>query len=322
MKRTLLLLLLAIAFPAFGAATFTPAPRGINPTQYDNSGSIKSGATLTNLVFRQSSGNALTVNTNVLLVSTNSVGIGTAFPLRPLHVGNAAVAGAVDTKILVAAIIDNTGSGNSHAFTDASQIGRSGGIGYNSFYAQANLAGGVDYDHYAAFQSSPENVSVGILKSYFGHFDTLSVQGGTVKTNAAFYAQKSFLFGGVIENNFGLYVADHTNGTVGNFGVYTDGTVGSTFGGAVKVGQLKFSATASGAADAGITRYGADVLEVNNGTTGHRRELMLRALWDSGGNQVVGSRQAAVADATDAASAITQLNDLLAKLRTHGLIAP
>jgi hypothetical protein len=40
-----------------------------------------------------------------------------------------------------------------------------------------------------------------------------------------------------------------------------------------------------------------------------------------GGNQVVGTRGAAVADATDAASAITQLNLLLARVRTHGLIA-
>ncbi len=38
--------------------------------------------------------------------------------------------------------------------------------------------------------------------------------------------------------------------------------------------------------------------------------------------QVVGPRGAAVADATDAASAITQLNALLARLRAHGLIAP
>lgn len=37
--------------------------------------------------------------------------------------------------------------------------------------------------------------------------------------------------------------------------------------------------------------------------------------------QVVGAQGAAVADATDAASVITRLNDLLARLRTHGLIA-
>lgn len=40
-----------------------------------------------------------------------------------------------------------------------------------------------------------------------------------------------------------------------------------------------------------------------------------------GANQVVGARGAAVADATDAASVITQFNALLSRLRAHGLIA-
>jgi hypothetical protein len=40
-----------------------------------------------------------------------------------------------------------------------------------------------------------------------------------------------------------------------------------------------------------------------------------------GGTQIVGAQGAAVTDATDAASVITQLNALLARLRTHGLIA-
>lgn len=40
------------------------------------------------------------------------------------------------------------------------------------------------------------------------------------------------------------------------------------------------------------------------------------------GTQVVGPRGASVADATDAASVITQLNALLSRMRAHGLIAP
>ena len=39
------------------------------------------------------------------------------------------------------------------------------------------------------------------------------------------------------------------------------------------------------------------------------------------GTKVIGTQGAAVADATDAASAITQLNALLARMRAHGLIA-
>lgn len=53
--------------------------------------------------------------------------------------------------------------------------------------------------------------------------------------------------------------------------------------------------------------------------------LPVRNVYSSGvyvdGNLVVGARGAAVANATDAASAITQLNTLLARLRAHGLIA-
>jgi hypothetical protein len=41
---------------------------------------------------------------------------------------------------------------------------------------------------------------------------------------------------------------------------------------------------------------------------------------DSGGHQVVGTQGNAVADATDAASVILRLNDLLARCRAHGLI--
>jgi hypothetical protein len=39
------------------------------------------------------------------------------------------------------------------------------------------------------------------------------------------------------------------------------------------------------------------------------------------GTKILGAQGAAVADATDAASVITQLNALLARLRAHGLIA-
>lgn len=42
----------------------------------------------------------------------------------------------------------------------------------------------------------------------------------------------------------------------------------------------------------------------------------------NGSTKILGAQGAAVADATDAPSAITQLNLLLARVRAHGLIAP
>ena len=63
---------------------------------------------------------------------------------------------------------------------------------------------------------------------------------------------------------------------------------------------------------------GADAPLVVNGATG-----AVYSITDAGVVVAVlaGQQQTAVADATDAASVITQLNSLLAKLRTVGIIA-
>jgi|GEM_PF-7040573 hypothetical protein len=92
-------------------------------------------------------------------------------------------------------------------------------------------------------------------------------------------------------------------------------------------GSFLFSSTSnaySGAADAALHRVAAGVLSVTNGTAGTYRDLRVRNVLDTNGAIVLGTRGAAVADATDAASVITQLNALLARLRAtggHGLIA-
>lgn len=63
--------------------------------------------------------------------------------------------------------------------------------------------------------------------------------------------------------------------------------------------------------------YAATVFEIDD--TG--ANLPSGKVLNVGGTKVVGAQGAAVADATDAASAITQLNALLARCRAHGLIA-
>jgi hypothetical protein len=57
------------------------------------------------------------------------------------------------------------------------------------------------------------------------------------------------------------------------------------------------------------------------GATANQWSNVYATTYTVGANQVVGARGAAVADATDAASVILRLNELLARLRTHGLIA-
>jgi hypothetical protein len=91
-------------------------------------------------------------------------------------------------------------------------------------------------------------------------------------------------------------------------------------------GMLGFTAGTSATAplDGAFQRVAAGVLGVCSGVPGTYRDLRLRALLDTNGAQVVGTRGAAVADATDSTDVITRFNELLARFRAtggHGLIS-
>ncbi len=66
--------------------------------------------------------------------------------------------------------------------------------------------------------------------------------------------------------------------------------------------------------------YGGAILANSSGVL-QANGAMISPYYVVGANQVVGPRATAVADATNATDVITQLNALLARLRTHGLIA-
>lgn len=83
-----------------------------------------------------------------------------------------------------------------------------------------------------------------------------------------------------------------------------------------------------GTSSRSVTMYsgeGALAFSVELGTNGGdckvHQNLNVAGVIQVDGTQVVSNQGAAVADATDAASAITQLNALLARCRAHGLIA-
>lgn len=133
--------------------------------------------------------------------------------------------------------------------------------------------------------------------------------------------------------------SDLSNGLVTGRGFDARGPTGTT----VKIaltndlwianGQsLLFSATGTAvdfSQDVQITRTGVATLGLSNPQTGSTATLQgtFNALTGSGesykaqGIKVVGAQGAAVADATDAASVILRLNELLARIRAHGLIA-
>lgn len=96
---------------------------------------------------------------------------------------------------------------------------------------------------------------------------------------------------------------------------------------------IAFGTNTPASVDVGIGRNAAGVIEANSGVLGTLRDFKARAYLDQSGDQLLTDRQAAIADAasadaTDLASAITLVNELksklntaLAMLRTHGLIA-
>jgi hypothetical protein len=112
----------------------------------------------------------------------------------------------------------------------------------------------------------------------------------TITNGYGIYIADGYLLtSGTITNLYGLYITNQTSGGTLNYSIYT-GTAPSYFGGNVEIaGGLK----AGNASTDLIGFYGATAVD----------------------------QPAAVADATDAASAITQLNLLLARMRELGLIA-
>lgn len=115
--------------------------------------------------------------------NSGKVGIGTSLPLANLHIGSGATNNSVDSQVLISRSVDDAVSGNGHAFSDSSQVNRSGVIGYNSYDARINIIGSNNYDHFAGFQSSPVYGSSGTISNVYGLFSGLTANSGTI-TNA------------------------------------------------------------------------------------------------------------------------------------------
>ncbi len=79
-----------------------------------------------------------------------------------------ATSNSSESKFEVLAVIDDTGAGSAHGFSDSSDINRSGGIGYNSFDARIDFIGTQDYNHYVSFQCNPSYGSTGTMTNMYG----------------------------------------------------------------------------------------------------------------------------------------------------------
>ncbi len=212
---------------------------------------------------------------DIISITTTSgdVGIGVAIPMSSsiLTVGNAGVNNSSDAAILISRTVDDGTAGNGHAFSDSSQVSRSGGIGYNSFDGRINFTGTADYDHYAAFQSAPNYASSGIMDNYYGLHSSLVVGAGTITSAFGTYVANP-TGAGTVTNNYGLYVASLTKGTTNNYAIYTSGTTDSYFGGDVGVGVLPGSAPLHAKSSVAVNASGQEVLRLDasysSGTVG------------------------------------------------------
>lgn len=180
-----------------------------------------------------------------------------------LRVGNSTNS-STNPQVLVSSTVDDTGSGNNHAFVDGSIITRSGEVAYASFDATAEFDGGSDYDHYVSYQSRGIFGSSGSISKLYGFYDSPTVEAGSTASDRYGAYLADVMGSGTLSNNYGLYVASLTLGT-NKWGVYTDGSMPSYFGGALGIGINAPAAplhviAASTADQALVQRWGYNVV--------------------------------------------------------------
>lgn len=162
-------------------------------------------------------------------------------------------------------------------------------------------------------------------------FNGCYVEGGS--SPAKGFAPALFIGGSLTGGCFGtaLHVVNSGGGLAAPIGKFS--YVSATGTSIVQTGGVADRFTTFTAEDGSSWHwdYGAGYLTLRDGngnqpftissTSGRHLVLDVSSEYRFNGTKVMGAQGAAVADATDAASAITQLNALLARLRTHGLIA-
>jgi hypothetical protein len=215
--------------------------------------------------------NAAGIKINGVDVSTstdtfwNTATGGISYSAGHISVGVGATLNSSDAMISILRDVDDTGAGagaNGHAFSDSSDITRTGGVSYNSFDGRINIEGTADYGHYAAFQSAPTYGTSGTTTYHYGVFDGPTISAGTLSNRYAVYAADVTGLGAVT-NNYGLYVPELLKGTTRNYALYTAGRTLSRFGGDVVLANadgtegtgtsLYFSSGSGDTYEAGLT---------------------------------------------------------------------
>lgn len=167
--------------------------------------------------------------------STSRIGIGNTAPLSILHVGDSSNQNSTDPTVLISRIIDDSGSGSSHAISDSSLISRTGVVSYASYDANAEFTGAANYGHYVSFQANPIFGSSGTIGDLYCYSSTPTINIGTA-TRVHGIRVNNPAGTGTVGTAYGIYIESQTKGGT-NYQIRSVGTAPSRFSGPIGIGE-------------------------------------------------------------------------------------
>lgn len=181
---------------------------------------VESGLTFDGTTMKTDKISSLSTNGDLTL-STNGTG-------NILNVGVTFFGSGVETVRSTDPIVNlyrniNSGTGNAHAFSDASNWARpSAGTAYNSFDARITMSGSTSYDHYAAFQSAPASTNTGTLTDHYGYYSVYDNNSSGTITNLNHFYIADGANSGTITNQYGIYMESLPDAS-NNYAIWING---------------------------------------------------------------------------------------------------
>lgn len=204
-------------------------------------------------------------------ITIASVSSGSTEEIFIIPKGNAAVkigtgggAGSTDQGLFLSRILnDSNGSGNGHAFVDASIFARTTGgpNGYASFDTPVSVGSASAYDHYVSFQARPTTAASSTWSDIFGTYLTATFGASSTATR-----------------NTGVWITPPVMGAgaaiTNNVGIWVDGTTApGTFNYSLISTGVSYFLTHAGAVALGTTTNPSTALHITGNAT---RESLLR----------------------------------------------